>query len=121
MLHPVREFGSETPSVICVALRWNGTHPTVAKEERMITLVTRKRRLKHMDLRIYNLVPPSKGLGMSLSRGEFDEVEMAVSRTKRMVQRVQTIALPVSKVDALHSVLELPGGYMSSWSESPCL
>lgn len=86
MRHPGREFGSETPNVIYVALRWNGTHPTIAKEERMLTFVAKKLRLKREDLRIYNLVPPSKGLGMSLSTREFKEVEKTVYRIKQKFQ-----------------------------------
>ncbi len=81
------EFGSEEPRVIYVALRWNDTRSTTVKEESMIALVSKRLKLKPTDLRIYNLVHPSKGRGMSLPMSQFDEVEQTVRRIRQRIQR----------------------------------
>lgn len=82
-----REFGSENPTVIYVALRWNDLKPRSDQEQRMISSVAKKLKLHDTDLRIYNLCPPKPGLGMTLSVGELKHVEETV---QRIVERVDT-------------------------------
>ena len=82
MRRPGREFGSEKPSVIYVALRWNDPQPTSDQEEDMVNKVAHKLRVRATDLRIYNLVRPSKGRGMSLGMNEFDDVEQTMKRIR---------------------------------------
>ena len=82
-----REFGSENPTVIYVALRWNELNPTSDQEKKMISSVTKKLKLHETDLRIYNLCPPKPGLGMTLSVDELENVEETV---QRIVERVDT-------------------------------
>jgi hypothetical protein len=73
MRHPGREFGSEAPTVIYVALRWNAAKPieNPDKENRMRTLVAERLHVRPKDLRIFNLVPPSKGWKQRSQSGEF--------------------------------------------------
>lgn len=82
MRHPGREFGSEKPEVIYVALRWNDPMPLPEQEEKMVKMVARKLEVQPTDLRIYNLVRPSKGRGMSLNIKEFEDVEETIKRIK---------------------------------------
>ena len=82
-----REFGSEDPTVIYVALRWNNLDPSSDQEQRMISGIAKKLKLHEADLRIYNLCPPMPGLGMTLSLGELKHVEETV---RRIVERVET-------------------------------
>ena len=93
-----REFGSVSPTVIYVAMRWNDSKPTIPQENRMIASVAQKLEVLPSELRIYNLCPPEPDLGMSLKREkleeELGEIEQTVLRIKafveksRMVQRI---------------------------------
>ena len=82
MRRPGREFGSERPSVIYVALRWNDPRPTSDQEEDMVNKVAHKLRVQPTDLRIYNLVRPSKDRGMSLGMDEFEDVEQTIKHIR---------------------------------------
>lgn len=82
MRRPGREFGSESPRVIYVALRWNDPQPMSDQEEDMVNKVADKLRIRPADLRIYNLVPPSKDRGMSLFMDEFDDVAQTIQRIR---------------------------------------
>jgi hypothetical protein len=82
-----REFGSEHPKVIYVALRWNDLNPIRDEEQRMIRSVSKKLELHESDLRIFNLCPPMRGLGMNLSADELGHVEQTVQRIKERVDR----------------------------------
>ena len=77
-----REFGSERPEVVYVALRWNGLKPRIDQENKMIKSVAQKLKLPCSDLRIYNLCPPKRDQGMKLAVGEFKHVEKTVHRIK---------------------------------------
>lgn len=85
MRRPGREFGSENPKVIYVALRWNDPLPRIEQENDMVNKVAHKLRVAPADLRIYNLVRPSKDRGMSLLIDEFSDVEQTVKRIKSMI------------------------------------
>ena len=85
MRRPGREFGSERPIVIYVALRWNDSRPISDQEEDMVTKVARKLLVQPTDLRIYNLVRPSKDRGMSLGMDEFDDVEQTIKRIRSRI------------------------------------
>lgn len=85
MRRPGREFGSENPKVIYVALRWNDPLPRIEQETDMINKVARKLHVEPADLRIYNLVRPSKDRGMSLLIDEFGDVEQTVKRIKSRI------------------------------------
>ena len=91
MRRPGREFGSERPRVIYVALRWNAPRPMSVQEEDMISTVADKLRVRPEDLRIYNLVRPSKGRGMSLSINEFDDVAQTIQRIRLRISGCHTI------------------------------
>ena len=82
MRRPGREFGSEKPKVIYVALRWNDPMPLPEQEEKMGKMVARKLEVQPTDLRIYNLVRPSKGRGMNLDIEELEDVEDTIKRIK---------------------------------------
>jgi hypothetical protein len=82
MRRPGREFGSERPRVIYLALRWNAPRPMSDQEEHMINKVADKLRVRPEDLRIYNLVSPEKDRGMSLSINEFDDVAQTIRRIR---------------------------------------
>jgi len=82
MRRPGREFGSERPSVIYVALRWNDPRPASDQEEDMVNRAAHKLGLRPTDLRIYNLVRPSKDRGMSLGKDEFDDVEQTIKHIR---------------------------------------
>ena len=88
---PGREFGSETPSVIYVALRWNSSNPTPDKEERMVIQVAKRLHISPLALRIYNLVRPSWGRGMSLSIRELDDLEDSIRRIKAFLRTHQSV------------------------------
>jgi hypothetical protein len=85
MRRPGREFGSEKPKVIYVALRWNDPRPMIDQEEDMVKKVAQKLDVRPADLRIYNLVRPSKDRGMSLGIDEFDDVEQTIKRIRLRV------------------------------------
>ena len=55
-----REFGSDRPKVVYVALRWNDLKPRSDQEQRMIRSVAQKLEMLPGDLRIYNLCPPQR-------------------------------------------------------------
>ena len=80
-----REFGSENPRVIYVALRWNDPKPTSDQERDMVNKVADKLLIRPSELRIYNLVPPSKNRGMTLLMDEFDDVARTVKRIRKRV------------------------------------
>jgi len=80
MRRPGREFGSENPKVIYLALRWNDANPMIVQEENMVIKIAKKLDVKSKDLRIYNLVRPSKDKGMNLDIDEFNDVEETVKR-----------------------------------------
>ena len=86
-----REFGSEHPKVIYVALRWNDANPIRDQEQRMIRSVAKKLKLHETDLRIYNLCPPTRDLGMNLSVGELAHVEHTVQRIKERVDATESV------------------------------
>jgi hypothetical protein len=52
------------------------------QEEDMVNKVAHKLRVRPADLRIYNLVRPSKDRGMSLAMDEFDDVEQTIKRIR---------------------------------------
>ena len=83
---PGREFGSESPKVIYVALRWNDPLPKREQEDEMVSKVAHKLRVQPDELRIYNLVRPSKDRGMSLGIDEFDDVERTVTRIRSRIK-----------------------------------
>lgn len=97
MRRPGWEFGSENPKIIYVALRWNDPLPKNEQEQNMVYKVARKLRAQPSDLRIYNLVRPSKDRGMSLEIGEFCDVEKTVKRIR-------------SRISASHSVKRIVVG-----------
>lgn len=86
-----REFGSERPKVVYVALRWNDPKPRSDQEQRMIRSVAQKLRLLPADLRIYNLCPPKRGRGMNLSVEELEHVEQTVRRIKARVDTSKSV------------------------------
>jgi hypothetical protein len=94
---PGREFGSDRPKVIYVALRWNDPRPMIDQEQKMVNNVAHKLRVQSADLRIYNLVRPSKDRGMSLEIDEFGDVEKTVKRIR-------------SRISANHSVKRIVVG-----------
>lgn len=85
MRRPGREFGSEKPKVIYVALRWNDPNPTIYQEEDMVKNVAHKLDVPPADLRTYNLVRPVKDRGMNLDIDEFDDVEQTIKRIRLRV------------------------------------
>jgi hypothetical protein len=91
MRRPGREFGSERPRIIYVALRWNDARPMSDQEEDMVNKVANKLGVRPVDLRIYNLVRPSKDRGMSLGIDEFDDVEQTIKRIRSRVNSCQSI------------------------------
>jgi hypothetical protein len=91
MRRPGREFGSDNPKVIYVALRWNDPLPLPDQEQKMVDRVAHKLRVQRTELRIYNLVRPSKGRGMSLNVDEFHDVEQTVKRIRSTIDRCQTV------------------------------
>lgn len=95
MRRPGREFGSEKPRVVYVALRWNDSRAVRHKEERLLNLVARKLGRQPRDLRIYNLCPPSKGRGMTLSMYEYPEVERTIRPIKGKIDRHKSVRLIV--------------------------
>ena len=80
------EFGSERPKVVYVALRWNDLNPRSDQEQRMIRSIAQKLEIPPPDLRIYNLCPPKRGLGMNLSVDELEHVEQTVHHIKELVE-----------------------------------
>ena len=82
-----REFGSDRPKVVYVALRWNDLKPSSDQEQRMIRSVAQKLEMLPGDLRIYNLCPPQRGRGMNLSVDELEHVEQTVRRIKARVEK----------------------------------
>ncbi len=84
MRRPGREFGSENPKVIYLALRWNDSlsEIKIERETDMVNKVAHKLHVQPVDLRIYNLVRPSKDRGMSLLIDEFSDVEQTVKQIK---------------------------------------
>jgi len=86
MRRPGREFGSENPKVIYLALRWNDTNPMIAQEEKMVNKIAQKLDLNSRDLRIYNLVRPSKNKGMNLDIDEFNHVEETLKRIQSRIK-----------------------------------
>jgi len=91
MRRPGREFGSEMPNVIYVALRWNDPRPMSDQEEDMVSKVADKLRVPPADLRVYNLVRPSKDRGMSLSMRELDDVAQTIERIRLRISGRHTI------------------------------
>jgi len=65
-----------------VELRWNDPQPTNDQEENMVNKVAHKLGVPPTDLRIYNLVRPSKDRGMSLDMKEFDDVEETIKQIR---------------------------------------
>lgn len=92
MRRPGREFGSENPKVIYIALRWNDPLPLSDQEQNMVNHVAHKLRVQPTELRIYNLVRPSKDRGMSLNVDEFHDVEQTVKRIRLAIDRCQTVS-----------------------------
>jgi len=92
-----REFGSEDPKVIYVALRWNDESPTKDQEQKMIRTVAKKLNMEEKDkeLRIYNLCRPKRGLGMALSIDELDDVEQTIQRIKACGDNCRSVKLIV--------------------------
>jgi hypothetical protein len=91
MRRPGREFGSEKPRVIYLALRWNGALLMIEQEEKMINKISKELNVNSKYLRIYNLVRPSKDLGMSLVMDEFNDVEETVKRIQSRIKNKQNI------------------------------
>ena len=91
MRRPGREFGSEMPNVIYVALRWNDPRPLSGQEEDMLSKVADKLRVPPADLRVYNLVRPSKGRGMTLSMRELGDVAQTIQRIQLRISGRHTI------------------------------
>jgi len=91
MRRPGREFGSERPKVIYVALRWNDPRPMIDQEQNMVNNVAHKLRVQPAELRIYNLVRPSKDRGMSLNMDEFDDVEQTIQRIRLKINACHTM------------------------------
>ena len=82
MRRPGREFGSERPRVVYVALRWNGPKPKPQWENNFVEDIAKKLGCDSKELRIYNLCHPSKGRGMPVSPNEYDEVVETIFRIK---------------------------------------
>jgi hypothetical protein len=91
MRYPGREFGAEKPKVMYVALRWNASRPKSDQEMKMITRVAERLGVQPKELRIYNLVRPSKGRGMSLRINEFDDVAQTIQRIQFRAGRSNTM------------------------------
>lgn len=91
MRRPGREFGSDRPRVIYVALRWNDPRPISDQEEDMVNKVAHKLSVQPTDLRIFNLVRPSKDRGMSLSMDEFDDVEQTIKRIRSRIKGTRKV------------------------------
>ena len=91
MRRPGREFGSERPKVIYVALRWNDPNPMIDQEEDMVKNVAHKLDVRPADLRIYNLVRPFKDRGMNFDIDELDDVELTIKRIQFRVNRSHAV------------------------------
>ena len=91
MRRPGREFGSERPRIIYVALRWNDPRPLSGQEEDMLSKVADKLRVPPADLRVYNLVRPSKGRGMTLPMRELGDVAQTIQRIQLRISGRHTI------------------------------
>ena len=91
MRRPGREFGSEKPKVIYVALRWNDPSPMIDQEEDMVKNVAPKLGVRPADLRIYNLLRPSKDRGMNLDIDELDDVEQTIERIRFRVNESHAV------------------------------
>jgi len=59
--------------------------PKFEQETDMVNKVAHKLQVQPGELRIYNLVRPSKDLGMKLSIDEFSDVEQTVKRIKSRI------------------------------------
>ena len=95
MHDPGREFGSEKPRDIYVALRWNGLKATPVQERRAVQMVADKLKIKRKDLKFFNLVRPSRGKGMNLAPREFSQVAETINRIQSLVKAnpVRTIVV----------------------------
>ena len=95
MRDPGREFGSEKPRVIYVALRWNSSRARPDQEKRAVQMVADKLKVQKEDLKFFNLVRPSRGKGMDLSPREFSQVAETINRIKSIVKkyRVGTVVV----------------------------
>ena len=91
MRRPGREFGSEKPTVIYVALRWNDAKPTPYQEDAMVKSVAKRLGGQRIELRIFNLVRPAKGRGMTLSIDEYSNLEDTLLRIKEFLKGRQAI------------------------------
>jgi hypothetical protein len=83
---PWREFGSEKPKVIYVALRWNSSKVRPDQEKRAVQMVADKLKIQKEDLKFFNLVRPSWGEGMNLSPKEFFQVAETINRIQSLVK-----------------------------------
>ena len=75
-----REFGSERPEVILVAVRWNDEVTGKVREEEMVRMVAEPLKVSAQHLRVYNLLPPSGGRGMTIGLDEYAEVRNTIER-----------------------------------------
>src|SRR5208283_1536557 len=97
---PGREFGCTNPRVIYVALRWNG-RPNRSSEEKMLDGIAKKlkqQKVQEADmqkLRIYNLLPPKKDMGMAFSFKDLDDVEKTIGRIKSVIDECRSVKLIV--------------------------
>jgi len=82
-----REFGSETPKTIYVALRWNAPTALRQHEKEMLAYLAKKLKCGPTELRIYNLCRPLKGRGMTLSARESPQVATTIRRIKRKIDQ----------------------------------
>lgn len=98
MRRPGREFGSENPSLVYVALRWNGPSPKPDQESGMIKFVAEKLGCKQEDLRIYNLCAPSKGHGMIVSKNDLPDVVWTVRRINKKINRMVDRHRPLPRI-----------------------
>ena len=87
MRDPGREFGSERPSVIYLALRWNNSTPSVQQEHKLLDEVAVKLEVRPIELRIYNIARPSKGRGMTLNVDELDDLDETIQHITNFVRR----------------------------------
>jgi hypothetical protein len=91
MRYSGREFGSENPSVIYVALRWKARRADEQNEKKMLDFAAKNLKCVPGQLRIYNLCGPSKDRGMTLLLNELCEVEETIRRIKRKIDTISSV------------------------------
>jgi hypothetical protein len=92
MRRPGREFGASHPKVIYLALRWNSRYPTLEKERRLVSLVARHVAVNPDTIRVFNLVRPAPGRGMTLDLAEFSDAKDTISRIQQLSRRSKSLS-----------------------------